>query len=832
MLPTMSGDRIGPYRVLRTLGAGGMGEVYLAERADAQFDQLVAIKVVHGGALGRGVHSRLKMERQILAQLDHPNIARLLDGGSMPDGTAYLVMEYIDGIAIDAYCDTQRLDVVARLELFQTVCAAVHYAHQNLIVHRDLKPSNILVTSTGIPKLLDFGIAKLLDDRQSAQHTIAVTHADFRVMTPDHASPEQVRGQPITTSSDVYVLGVLLYKLLCGASPFVIPSMRLTEIERAICEKDPVPPSQAVRVDDSQASQQVAQVRGMSASRLRRTLRGDLDNMIAMAMRKEPERRYGSSQQMAGDIQRFLEGKPVIARRDTMSYRSAKFIKRHWLPVSAAAGVVFLIIAFATTTYVQSLRIAAERDRVAEQRELADRERVRAEEVSGFLVNLFKLSDPDENRGNQVTARELLDVGARKLRADLRDQPATKAALLGTVGAVYDSLGQYKDAVSLLTESLALQPNTGDKARIETLLELGHARSGAGDLPGAEAPLNEALRAAQNASGANSQEAGRALWELGRLRLQQDRLPEARDLYEKSLQILETTQAPSTDISALLDDLAGVYATDKQWTLARQTYERALEIDRRILGDDHPRLSEHIGNLAIVVQNLGDLKQAEALYREAIRRREKAYGVLSAQTASARANFGALLQREGRLDEAEPLLRSALDSALAKWGPDHYWVGWQRVSLGMLLHDKGDLAGAEDQYRQALSIYDKALPANHLYRAALLSQYARLLVDRGKPADALGMSEQSLKIWGETASASSTAMAQAHAIHAYALEHLGRSQEAAREIEAALPVLIKARGVDDPLVRRVQLWAKAAGPVTAPGEITAQSPAHPPKKIL
>jgi eukaryotic-like serine/threonine-protein kinase len=483
-----------------------------------------------------------------------------------------------------------------------------------------------------------------------------------------------------------------------------------------------------------------------------------------------------------------------------------------------------LIIAFATTTYQQSLRLAAERDRVAEQRELADRERVRAEEVSGFLVNLFKLSDPEENRGNQVTARELLDVGAQKLRAELGGQPATKAALLGTVGAVYDSLGQYQDAIGLLNESLALQPDERSKSRIDTLLELGRARVGAGDLQGAEAPLNEALLAAGNSLGADSQEAGRALWELGRLRHQQIRLPEALDLLEKSLQILETTQAPATDVSALLDDLAGVYALQKQWNLARQTYERALEIDRRILGDDHPRLGMRIGNLAVVQQNLGDLKQAETLYRDAIRRKEKAYGLHSAQTAPVQSNLGALLQREGRLDEAEPLLRSAVDTRLAKWGPDHYLVGYSRVSLGMLLHEKGDLTGAEDEYRQALAIYDKALPANHQYRAALLAQYARLLVDRGRPADALAMSEQSLKISGE--SASGTFNAQAHAIHAYALEHLGKSQDATRELQEALPVLVKARGVDDPVVRRVQLWIKAADAAT----ITART--QPPKKAL
>src|SRR5271154_6932475 len=353
----MEGDRIGPYRILRTLGVGGMGEVFLAERADAEFEQQVAIKVVYGGNLARGVQSRLKIERQILAQLDHPNIAHLLDGGTLPDDTAYIVMEYVDGIPIDGYCDSNRLDVGARLALFQTVCAAVHYAHQNLIVHRDFKPSNILVTKAGAPKLLDFGIAKLLDDRQSGHHTLAVTHADIRIMTPDHASPEQVRGQAITTASDVYVLGVLLYKLLTGISPFVISSMRLTDIERAICEKDPTLPSYAVGTDVSAESRGITDARGVSANRLRRILRGDLDNIVIMAMRKEPERRYSSSQQMASDIQRYLDGKPIIARRDTLSYRSAKFVRRHWLPVSAGVSVVFMILAFATTTYVQSVRI-------------------------------------------------------------------------------------------------------------------------------------------------------------------------------------------------------------------------------------------------------------------------------------------------------------------------------------------------------------------------------------------------------------------------------------------------------------------------------------------
>lgn len=809
------GDRIGPYRVLRTLGSGGMGEVYLAERADAQFELQVAIKVVHGGALAVAMHSRLKLERQILAQLDHPNIAHLLDGGALPDGSAYLVMEYIDGVAIDAFCDTNRLDVAGRLKLFQTVCAAVHYAHQNLIVHRDLKPSNILVTATGVPKLLDFGIAKLLDDRQAARHALAVTQADIRIMTPDHASPEQVRGQAITTSSDVYVLGVLLYKLLCGTSPFFISSTRLSEIERAICETHPVAPSQAVTSDEAAdstpiAQAPIAQARGTTAKRLRRALSGDLDNIVLMAMRKEPERRYGSAQQLAGDIQRYLDGMPVIARGDTLSYRATKFVRRHWLPVAAGVSAAFMILAFAMTTYFQSRHISAERDRAAQQSERAEHERARAEEVSTFLVNLFKLSDPEENRGNQVTARELLDSGSKRLQASLQDQPATKAALLSTVGAVYDSLGQYQDALPLLDEALQLQSQEHDDSRIETLLELGRARIGAGELSRAEAPLQEALRLAQSDAGSTSIETGRALWTLGVLRHQQGKFGDAKNLYVRSLALLETANAPQTDVAGVLGELAKVYSREQQWQLAKQAYERALEIDRRILGDDHPRVAFRMQNLAIVAQNMGDLKQAEDLYRDALQREEHSYGERLPETAITKGNYGLLLQREGRLVEAEPLLRDAVSIRLALYGPSHYLVGYARVSLAMLLHDKGDLAGAENQFREALAIYDNSLPANHQYRAALLMHFARLLVDRNKSAEALAKGEESIKIWTATSPAGNPQTALAHAIHAYALEHLGRLPQAAAEIDAAVPVLAKARGPDDAVVRRAQAWQRIA----------------------
>ena len=482
-----------------------------------------------------------------------------------------------------------------------------------------------------------------------------------------------------------------------------------------------------------------------------------------------------------------------------------------------------LVLAFATTTYLQSVRIAAERDRVAQQRELAEHERARAEEVSNFLVNLFKLSDPGENRGNQVTAREILDSGAKRLQASLQDQPETKAALLSTVGSVYDSLGQFQDALPLLDESLQLQALSHDGSRLDTLLELGRARIGAGDLRAAEPPLQEALHLAQHDAGATSIATGHALWSLGMLRFERGQTGEAKDLYIRSLDILEKSRAPQTDVSAVLSNLAMVYVLEQQWALAKQTHERALEIDRRVLGDDDPRVAFRLHNLAIVALNMGDLHQAETLYLDALKRQEHTYGDRHPEIAITKGNYGLLLQREGRLTEAEPLLRSALDIRLSLYGPEHFMVGYYRVSLAILLHDKNDLAGAENQFRQALEIYDKSLPLNHQYRAALLMHFARLLVDRNKAAEALAKSDESIKIWAATSSPASPQLALAHAVHAYALEHLGKMPQAAEELSAAVPVLVKARGTDDAVVRRAQGWQKIADPSavqTASSEVT------------
>ena len=363
-----------------------------------------------------------------------------------------------------------------------------------------------------------------------------------------------------------------------------------------------------------------------------------------------------------------------------------------------------------------------------------------------------------------------------------------------------------------MDEALHLQGPSHDGSHIGTLLEVASARIGTGNLPGAEPPLQDALHISQSEFGAKSIESGRTLWALGRLRLQQGRFGEAKDLFIQSTAILQADNAPQTDISSLLDDLAKVYTRGQQWALAKQTYEQSLDIDRRVLGDDHPRVAQHLENLAIVAQNMGDLKQAETLYRDALNRMESSYGERHPETAIIKGNYGLLLQREGRLAEAEPLLRDAVAIRLALFGPDNYKVGYARVSLAMLLHDKGDLVASENEFRQALAIYDKSLPANHQNRASLLMHFARLLVDRNKSAEALTKSEESIMIWTITSPATNPQTALAHAIHAYALEHLGKIPQAAEELDAAVPALTQSRGPDDAVVRRAQAWQKIADP--------------------
>ena len=800
---SLEGQRLGPYRILRKLGSGGMGDVYLAERADEEYQQQVAIKLVRSGVFSRQVQGRLRMERQILATLQHPNIARLLDGGRAPDGTPYLVMEYIDGEPIDAYCDRRRLAPEERLALVRTVCSAVHYAHQNLIVHRDLKPNNILITPQGVPKLLDFGIAKLLDARQSAA-TLAVTHAEYRVMTPAHASPEQVRGDVITTASDIYVLGVLLYELLCGRRPFQLLGSSLLEMERIICEQEAPTPSEMVARTARESPEllnDIVAARSTTPARLRRFLRGEVDSIIGMAMRKDAERRYSSAEQLAADLDRHLGGKPVLASKDTWLYRTRKFVGRHKLAVAASTAAVVTLAAFATITFIQAQRIAYERD-------IATAERTRAEQVSSFLVELFELSDPSRSRGNLVTARELLDIGARRVSLGLADQPETRATLLGTIGTVYQSLGLYSDAVALLEEGLKSQiaiHGPRHPAVAVALRALGDAFCDRGELAQCEARLTAALDMQRELLGPTSLEIAPTLMSQGSLAQLRGDSAAAERLFDQSLQIYrQHGQERTTGATSVMNELANLYSISGRYERAATLYRAALDIDRQALGNDHPHVGHHLHNLAVTLQAQGKLEEAAPLYEESMQILQRVLGEKHPQTLDAAANYGRFLHRRGELARAEEMLSKVVELDRQARGPRHAFVGHDLVNLGMVRLDLQQHAQAEQDFRAALDIYAEALPADHPYVVSALSGLGRCMLEQNRLAEA----EQTLRRAKEVAAKSvpidSPQLAAANSSLGRVLMAQRHMEEAAKLLRESYPILVQAQGENAVIVQRTR----------------------------
>lgn len=799
----LEGQRLGPYRIARKLGSGGMGDVYLAERADDEYQQQVAIKLVRSGAYSTQVQSRLRMERQILATLQHPNIARLLDGGRTADGTPYLVMEYIEGEPIDTYCNRQRLPIEARIQLIRTVCAAVHYAHRNLVVHRDLKPNNILITAQGVPKLLDFGIAKLLDTRQSAQ-TVAVTYAEYRVMTPAHASPEQVRGDVITTASDIYVLGVLLYELLCGRRPFQLVGASLLDMERIVCEEEALPPSAMVERTARESLDMIDDVvtcRSTTPARLVKQLRGDLDNIVGRAMRKEPERRYSSAEQLAADLERHLTGQPVLAAKDTWLYRTKKFVGRHALAVAASIAMFVTLAAFATITFVQAQRIAYERD-------VATAERTRAEEVSSFLVELFELSDPSRSRGNQVTARELLDIGARRVHLGLTQQPDTRATLLGTIGTVYQSLGLYADSVALLREALESRIRIHGERHAEVAAAraaLGVALCQQGDQAGCEQQLKAALAMQRELLGPAAVEVGRTLMAQGQLAQLRGDLALAERLFRESLEIYRRQGKERTsDGSSVMNELANLYSYRGEADRAVTMYRAALDIDRQALGSDHPQVGMQVQNLALTLHMQGKLAEAEPLYTESMQILGKVFGERHPQTIDATANYGRFLHRRGELRRAEAVLNRVIDLDRQARGERHPYVAHDLSNRGALLIDLLRWADAERDLRAALDIYSESLPADHPFVASALTGLGRCQLEQKRIAEAERTLRRATQIAAKSLAADSPQLAAANSTLGRVLLAQDRRDEAAPLLRDSYPIIAKTQGNDALITQRAR----------------------------
>jgi len=687
------GRLVGRYRLERCIGSGGMGTVYLATRADEQFQQRVAVKVVKRGMDSEEILRRFRAERQTLAALHHPNIALLLDGGATDSGQPYLVMEYVEGEPIDRYCDRHRLPIDERLRLFLTICDAVRHAHQNLVIHRDLKPANILVDRDGIPKLVDFGIAKLILPGELPH----ATTPHERRLTPEYASPEQVTGRPVTTASDVYSLGVILYELLCGHQPYRFPTRTPAEIERVVAEGPTPLPSEAVARVEPHPQQPgdpertitpelVGSARSLRAEALRRRLRGDLDTIVLMALRKEPERRYASVDQLASDIRRHVAGLPVSAHRDTFGYRLAKFTHRHRVG-SALGAAGLLLLAGAATTVAWQARVASR------QRDAAVGARDQAEATVAFLQEMLASVDPGA-RGPDVTVREVLDTAAGRLDEELGSQPLVQAGLRGTIGRTYLSLGLLDEAEVHLRRALEqrlalLGPQHHDVASSQVnLAELLYARQ---SLDEAESQLRPALATFRGVSGERSQDAATALTSLGAVLCAKGRLEEAEACQREALAISrEVAGADSLDVAMSLNNLSGVFLAESRLDEAVPCLSEALEIRRARLGGRHPLVAESLDNLAVVLHRQGEVERAEALYREALALELDLLGEAHPEIAVTHKNLAVLYLQRGDLVQAEEQFRACLTTREACFPPDDWRVFLTQIDLADVLQQRGE----------------------------------------------------------------------------------------------------------------------------------------------
>jgi len=703
---------IGPYHLLECIGQGGMGEVWLAEQKQP-VRRRVALKLIKAGMNTREIVARFESERQALALMDHPAIAKVFDAGSTAQGMPFFVMEYVAGVPITEYCDTHRLTVEERLELFVQVCGGVQHAHQKAIIHRDLKPSNILITQVDgkpVPKIIDFGVAKATAQRLTAETMF--TRVGALVGTPEYMSPEQAdsRGEDIDTRTDVYSLGVVLYELLVGALPLDLTRVRnqaFHEILRRIREEDAPRPSTKVRTSAEQSSA-AARNRRVEVRDLGRQLKGDLDSIALKALEKERSRRYGSPSEMATDIKHYLHNEPVQAVAPSAVYRAKKFVRRHRAGVAASAGAVLGILALISSLIVGSVRIARERDR-------ANREAQTAERVAAFLVGTFKTSDPDQARGNTVTAREILDKGARQIETELGGQPLLQARLMATMADVYEGLGLYDRAKYLLEKAISLQKGSrgpDDRDLLVWQRLLARTLQYQARYPEAEALFRETLQRQQRLG--DRAGALRTKASLGALLDQRGEYAQAEKMLQEAVQEGDRAEHGDTQLSLnVLNSLAIAYDGLKKYkeeaALSKEIYERRL----RLLGPDHPDTIASMQNLAFVYYRLGQNREAEDLQRRGLEIGRRVQGADHPSTLLALGNLANTLLAEGRASEAEPLQREALAGRRKTLGPDHPETQFAIENLGNILLAQGKAKEAEVLYREALHGEVKALGEHH-----------------------------------------------------------------------------------------------------------------------
>jgi eukaryotic-like serine/threonine-protein kinase len=827
--------RVGPYRIVRSLGAGGMGTVYLGERDDERFEAQVAVKLLLSSLVGTDLAGRFSRERQILAELSHPGIARLLDGGTTDGGIPYLVMEYVDGTPIDEFVRRSELGLRERLELFLKVCDAVRHAHARLIVHTDLKPANILVNAEGRPTLLDFGIAKLMGDPDTDPGSVSATNVD-RPLTPAYSSPEQIRGERIATSTDVYSLGVLLYELVTGTLPYPTHAREGRVLEEAILHADPRPPSS--RTDPTLTGSTST----WSSGRHHRIDR-DLDTIILKALAKDPERRYASVDRLADDLERYLLGKPVLARPDSWTYRTGKFVRRHRGSVAGAVATLASVVVFGVVSLALAAQVEAERnDALAARGE--------AQAVTDFLVDVFDATDPNRAQGLDLTARDILGAGGSRMRTELGDQPGVQVAVALAIGEAYRRLGASDSAgtaIAFAAERAQEAHGVRSVPRALALEALGRIHTGHGLLEEADSTLAEALSIAMDVAGPDALETATVWNSVGSLRQARLEFDAAEAAYLEALRIREATLGPTDpETITILNNLGQLYpdagrfaeaiefsrraldaylarhgdtphlqvaystnnlASALEWAgrydEAEPLYIRSLEIREALLDPDHPSVTRVRNNLGVLYVRSGRHDQAVPLLEEVVAA-ERRHGHQPMSLARSLSNHGTALVRSGRYADALAPLREseALFSELL--GPDAVVLAFPRQTQGDALAALGRSAEAEAVYRAALDVRQRGLPEDSPNLAFSRNKLGTFLLDEGRIAEAEVLLEQAFDVRIAALTEGHPDLVDSRIQIGRLRAAQGRTEEAAQLLRRAIEEGTAARGADDSGVQRAR----------------------------
>ena len=769
--PVLPLETFGPYRISSVLGEGGMGVVYLAERAD--LGSRAAIKILRDAWLSPSRRERFAAEQRTLAQLNHPSIARLYDADTLPDGTPWFVMEYVDGMPLTAYCDTHASTIPERLKLFRDVCEAVQHAHAHAIIHRDLKPSNILVTADGTVKLLDFGIAKQIEGLEAD-----LTRTGMRVMTPAYAAPEQVGAGRLGIHTDVYSLGVVLYELLAGRLPFDLADRTPNEMERIIVEEEPERPSVAARRTPALP---IGSSRVQSANRAQWA---DLDVLCLTAMHKDPSRRYASAEALIRDVNHYLAGEPLEARPDTIRYRAGKFVRRNWRAV-VMAGVTVAMIVGLTVFYTVGL---------ANARNVALAETARTQRIQRFMMDLFQ-GNEDEAVGPADSLRvvTLVDRGAQQARS-LDLEPAVQAELFETLGNLYRSLGKFGPADSLLRTALARRRalfGPSDPSVASSLLALGELRIAQAEYDSADVLVRQGLEMAKRTRPASDPRIGKATKTLGQLLYEQGSYEKAVPVLEEAIRLQTRGDTASPDLASAITDLANTYFYLGKFELSDTLNQRALAMDKQLYGPRHAFVADVLINLGAIRFEWAKYPDAERYYREALDINRGWYGLNHPETASSLTALGRSLASQQKLTEADTVLRQALEVLERAYGPVHPRVASALNEVSRVKQSEGKLDEAEAGFRRMAEIYKTIYHDKHYVISIALSNIAGVLQERKQYAQAEALFREAIQRYISLLAPDHQLVGIAHARLGRVLRLQGRWADAEKESLAGYTILMK-----------------------------------------